>query len=153
MKLAFSQMLNFEEPLHLLRRKAEMLCKLHKRAQSFPELLQQLLGLIIQEPDSEVESIIRGKVVAMYMFDLLSEFHMTQKQMKSSHADFMQVFSAALQDKQTRVRTATFKAMTKHLTMLEDEELVMKFAQNMSNLLDIVVEVIKADEDQGKQSL
>ena len=89
----------------------------------------------------------------MYMFDLLSEFHMSQEQMESSHDDFMQMFSKALQDKQARVRTATFKAMTKHLTMLEDEDLVLKFAPNMNNLLDIVVEVIKADEDQGKESL
>ena len=73
--------------------------------------------------------------------------------MESSHDDFMQMFSKALQDKQTRVRTATFKAMTKHLTMLEDEDIVLKFAANMNNLLDIVVEVIKADEDQGKESL
>ena len=37
--------------------------------------------------------------------------------------------------------------------MLEDEELVLKFAPNMNHLLDIVVEVIKADEVQGKESL
>ena len=40
MKAAFAQMLNMEEPMSLLRRKAEILCKLHKKAQSFPELLQ-----------------------------------------------------------------------------------------------------------------
>ncbi len=73
--------------------------------------------------------------------------------MESSHDDFMQMFSKALQDKQTRVRTATFKAMTKHLSMLEDEDLVLKFSPNMTNLLDILVEVIKADEEQGKESL
>ena len=89
----------------------------------------------------------------MYMFDLLSEFHMTQEQMESSHDDFMQMFSKALQDKQTRVRTATFKALTKYLIMLEEEELVLKFAPNMNTLLDIVVEVIRADEGQGKESL
>ena len=89
----------------------------------------------------------------MYMFELLSEFYMTQEMMESSHDDFMQIFSKSLQDKQTRVRTATFKALTTHLQMIEDEDLVLKFAPNMGNLLDILVEVIQADEEQGKQSL
>ena len=101
-----------------------------------------MLALALSQPDSTDESIIKGKEVAMYMFELLSEFYMTQEMMESSHDDFMQIFSKSLQDKQTRVRTATFKALTTHLQMIEDEDLVLKFAPNMGNLLGILVEVI-----------
>ena len=75
MKASFGQMLNMEEPMNLLRRKSEILCKLHKRAQSLPELLQQLLGMALQQPDSEEETMIKAKKLAMYMIDLLSEIH------------------------------------------------------------------------------
>ena len=37
--------------------------------------------------------------------------------------------------------------------MFEDEDQVLQYAPNMTNLLDIVVEVLQADEDQGKESL
>jgi len=40
MKTAFKAMLNMEEPMSLLRRKAEILCKLHKREESYAELVQ-----------------------------------------------------------------------------------------------------------------
>ena len=39
MKAAFGQLLKMEEPISLLRRKAEIICKLHKRADSYPELI------------------------------------------------------------------------------------------------------------------
>ena len=34
--------LNFEHPLDLLRRKSEIICKLHKKDGSYAELIQQL---------------------------------------------------------------------------------------------------------------
>ena len=43
--------------------------------------------------------------------------------------------------------------MTKFLSMFEDEDQVLQYAPNMTNLLDIIVEVLQADEEQGKESL
>lgn len=40
MKAAFTQSLNMEEPMSLLRRKAEILCKLHKKEESYAEQVQ-----------------------------------------------------------------------------------------------------------------
>ena len=37
--------------------------------------------------------------------------------------------------------------MTKFLSMFEDEDQVLQYAQNMTNLLDIVVEVLQSDEE------
>ena len=42
MKVAFKALLQMEEPMNLLRRKAEILCKLHKKEGSYGELVQQL---------------------------------------------------------------------------------------------------------------
>ena len=43
MKAAFQQMLNLEEdPMSLLRRKAEIICKIHRKEESYAELVQQL---------------------------------------------------------------------------------------------------------------
>lgn len=59
----------------------------------------------------------------------------------------MEMFGKSLKDSQTRVRAATLKATMKFLSMFEDEDQVLQYANNMSSLLDIVVEVIKDDEE------
>ena len=65
----------------------------------------------------------------------------------------MQVFQESLKDTQPRVRVATFKALTSFLTSIEDEEQVMQYSPMMSGLLDIVVEVLQTDEEQGTTAL
>ena len=52
-----------------------------------------------------------------------------------------------------RVRTATLRALTSFLCSIEDEDNVLKYQDMMSSLLDIVIEVLKNDEDQGMASL
>jgi hypothetical protein len=43
LKVAMRESLNFEaEPFNLLRRKAEIICKLHKKEESYGELVQQI---------------------------------------------------------------------------------------------------------------
>jgi len=42
MKAAFKASLNMDEPMNLLRRKAEVLCKIHKKEESYGELVQSL---------------------------------------------------------------------------------------------------------------
>jgi len=39
MKIAFKALLNMDEPMNLLRRKAEVLCKVHKKEGSYGELV------------------------------------------------------------------------------------------------------------------
>ena len=45
------------------------------------------------------------------------------------------------------MRAATLKAMTKFLSMFEDEDQVLQYAPQMAGLLDTVVEVIRQDEE------
>ena len=63
------------EPMNLLRRKAEIICKLHKKESSYAELVQQL-SLLAGKPASADEATIKGKEFAMYVFELLSEYHL-----------------------------------------------------------------------------
>ena len=79
MTQTFKALLQMEEPMNLLRRKAEILCKLHKKEGSYGELVQQLQQLALQEPNSSDAGIIKGKELAMYMFELLAEYHLPQE--------------------------------------------------------------------------
>ena len=97
-KNTFKQLLNMEEPMSLLRRKAEVLCKVHRKEESYAELVQSLRQLALQEPNSDSPAVIKGKELSMYMFELLSEFHLPQEQIEQNQVDFMAMFSDSLRD-------------------------------------------------------
>ena len=46
-----------------------------------------------------------------------------------------------------RVRVATLKALTSFITAIEEEEAVLKYSAMMGTLLNIVIEVLKTDEE------
>lgn len=46
-KNTFKQLLNMEEPMSLLRRKAEIICKVHRKEESYAELVQSLQQLAL----------------------------------------------------------------------------------------------------------
>lgn len=52
-----------------------------------------------------------------------------------------------------KVRTATLKALTNFLTVIDEEEIVLQYRVLMPELLDVVIEVLKADESEGQASL
>ena len=63
------------DPNNFLRRKAEILCKIHKKLGTYAELIAKLQGLAAQ-PASADELVLKSKEFAMYMFELLAEFHL-----------------------------------------------------------------------------
>jgi len=67
------------EPFNILRRKAEIICKCHKQEESYGELVVQMSALAGQAASSD-DSVNKGKRFAMYMFELLSEYHLPQEQ-------------------------------------------------------------------------
>ena len=153
MKEAISGQMDLTQPMSLLRRKAEILCKLHHKLETYSEIVTMLTQLALKDPSSPDEGIIKGKEIAMFMFDLLSEYYLPQEQIIQNQAEFIKVFQESLKDTQARVRAATFKALTSFLTSIEDEDQVMQYSGMMGEILDIVVEVLKSDEDQGTQAL
>ena len=68
--------MNLEEPMSLLRRKAEIICKLHDKLETYGEIVTLLSTLALRDPASADEKIIKGKEIAMYMFDLLAEYYL-----------------------------------------------------------------------------
>jgi hypothetical protein len=81
------------------------------------------------------------------MFELLAEYHLPQELIVQNQASFMTLFGKSLDDSNPRVRVATLKALTCFIKSFEDEEDVMKYSGMMGNLLNIVIEVLKTDEE------
>jgi hypothetical protein len=65
-----------DEPMNLLRRKAEIICKLHKLEESYSELVQKISVWLSEQQTSD--AVVKQKQLAMYMFELLSEYHLPQ---------------------------------------------------------------------------
>ena len=65
----------------------------------------------------------------------------------------MTLFGQSLDDTNPRVRVATLKALTTFIKSFEDEDDAMKYSGMMGNLLNIVIEVLKTEEEQGRESL
>ena len=122
MKDVITGQMDLTQPMSLLRRKAEILCKLHHKLETYSEIVTMLTQLALKDPASADENTIKGKEIAMFMFDLLSEYYLPQEQIVENQANFMQVFKDSLKDPQPRVRAATFKALTSFLTSIEDED-------------------------------
>ena len=135
--------------MNLLRRKAEIVCKIHKKEGNYANLLQKLQLMSTQYTGAN-EIGVKSKEFAMYMFELLAEYHLPQELIVSNQDSFMEIFSQSMQDTNTRVRVATLKALTSFIISIEDEDNVMKYSSMMGNLLNIVIEVLKTDEEQGR---
>lgn len=65
----------------------------------------------------------------------------------------MTLFQHSLSDSDVRVKVATLKALTSFLTCFDDEEQVMKYKGMMGQLIQLVIEVLQTNEDEGKASL
>jgi hypothetical protein len=69
--------------------------KSHKKTETFDALLQQLEGMATAAT-SEDPQVIAGKEIAMYMFEMLTEFHLSAEQCVEKQESFMTMFSTCL---------------------------------------------------------
>lgn len=65
----------------------------------------------------------------------------------------MSLFTESFKDPNVKVRTATLKALTSFLTSIDEEDEVMRYAPMMESLLDVVIQVLQEDEEEGQASL
>ena len=65
----------------------------------------------------------------------------------------MQLFTECLKDPLVNVKVAALKAITSFLGSIDDESAVLKYQDMMDWILEVVIEVLKADEDRGKASI
>lgn len=62
----------------VLKRKAEIICNCYKRLESYGELIQVLVEILTSATGSTEQA--SRKEYAMYMFELLAEYHLPQEQ-------------------------------------------------------------------------
>jgi len=58
-----------------------------------------------------------------------------------------------LNDPTISVKVAALKATTSFLCSIDDEAAVLKYQDLMERLLEVVIDVLRSDEDKGKASL
>jgi hypothetical protein len=63
----------------------------------------------------------------MYLFEVLSDCHLSNEQLTSYKDTFMLIFSKCLTDRETTVRVAALKATSTFLTSIDDSEIVLQF--------------------------
>lgn len=147
MKQAVMDSLDFKtQPVLLLKRKGDVLSKIFT-LQSQNEELLKLLVQWAQTDDSVT------KQFAMYVFEILSECHLSPEQLSSYKESFYTIFEKTLQDADMKVKVASVKATTTFLTSITDETIVNGFRPLMQSILNIMVEALKSEEEQGKLAI
>ena len=147
MQEAVRASLNFAtQPLLLLKRKGDVLAKIYA-LRGDNETLLKLLVEWAQSTD------VVAKQFALYVFEILSECHLTPAQLASYQGSFQSIFGQALQDGDMKVKVAALKATVTFLSSIADEAVVNSFRPLMAPILDIMVEALKSDETQGKLAL
>ena len=63
----------------------------------------------------------------MYLFEVLSDCHLTPEQLTTYKDSFMTIFSKSFTDREVSVRVAALKATTSFLTSIDDSDIVMSY--------------------------
>lgn len=65
----------------------------------------------------------------------------------------MQIFERALNDEEIVVKVAALKAISAFVSGIDDSTVALEFSPILTMLLNVIVEALKADEDQGREAL
>lgn len=137
----------------LLARKADIICKCYAKLEDqYPELIQSLIEQMGAAGPSD-EQEIKRKQYALYNFELLAEYHLSQELIVQNSDNFLQLFTSSLEDAKIEVKVASLKAITSFLSSIDDEEVVLKYKALAEKLLTVVIEVLQKDEEKGRASL
>lgn len=104
----------------LLKRKGDIISKIYVRQNRSEELLKML----VEWSNSESSP---ARQLAMYLFEVVSDYHLTSEQLTAYKDSFMTIFTKSLTDKELLVRVAALKATISFLTSIEDTDIVMGF--------------------------
>ena len=89
----------------------------------------------------------------MYAFGILSDLELDGQELAANKNDFMQIFDRSIQDSDINVRVAAFKAISAFISGIDDSQVALGFAPVLSHLLNVIVEALQTDEDQGREAL
>ena len=85
---------------------------------------EDLLKLLVEWAQSENNT---GRQFSMYVFEVLSDCHLTVEQLKKYKDSFMTIFSKSLTDREINVRVSALKATTAFLTSIDDQDIVLSY--------------------------
>ena len=134
------------QTLALLKRKGDVISKIYAKQNKNEDLLKLLVEWA--QADSS-----NSRLFAMYVFEVLSDCHLTPEQLTAYKDSFMTIFSKSFTDREVSVRVAALKATTSFLTSIDDSDLVMGYVGVIPQILNTVVEALKEDETQGRLAL
>jgi hypothetical protein len=121
MRAAVTESIEFtNQALSVLKRKADVLCKLHYKLNKN----QDLLALLLQTSNSEE---VKARQFAMYAFEVISEVSLSEEELTAAQNEFMTIFKKALEDKEVSVKVAALKAITAFVSSINDSEIVLGF--------------------------
>ena len=147
LKTAIEGTLDFEgQPMLLLKRKGDVLSKIYAKLDKKDVFVQYLVTLCASES-------AKCRQFAMHVFEILSEMHLSGEELAGAKAQFMQIFEQALQDSEIQVRVAALKAISSFISGIDDSSVALEFAPVLALLLNVIVEALHQDEDQGRSAL
>lgn len=146
MKTAIMSTMDFSQNITLLKRKGDIISKIFAKQNRSEELLKHLVDWASNESSN-------GRQFAMYLFEVVSDCHLSSDQLTAFKESFMAIFTKSLTDKEVAVRVAALKATISFLTSIEDTDIVMGFQVIIPQILNTVVESLKENEEQGRQAL
>lgn len=147
LKAAIEGSLDFEaQPMVLLKHKGSVLSKIYAKLNKKDVFVQYLVTLCSNES-------AKCRQFAMYAFEILSEMHLSSEELSGAKGQFMQIFERALQDSEIAVRVAALKAISAFVSGIDDSSVAIEFAPVLALLLNVIVEALHQDEDQGRQAL
>jgi hypothetical protein len=112
--------LDFNQPLMVLKRKGDIISKIYARQNKNEDLLKLLVEWAASDSNA-------GRQFSMYVFEVLSDCHLTPEQLSGHKDSFMTIFGKALIDREVQVRVAALKATTAFLTSIDDSDIVLQY--------------------------
>ena len=141
LKAAIEGSLDFDnQPMVLLKRKGDVLSKIYSKLEKKDVFVQYLVTLCSSDS-------AKCRQFAMYVFEILSEMHLSSEELQGAKSQFMQIFERALQDAEVVVRVAALKAISAFVSGINESEVALEFAPVLALLLDVIVEALQADEE------
>ena len=111
-------------------------------------MIQNLVQML-QNTEGTPEENIKRKQFAMYNFEILAEYHLSQELIVKNSDQFLETFTNTLKDDSIDVKVASLKAISCFLSQIDDTHVVLKYKSMMNSLLDVVIAVMQQNEEQG----
>lgn len=120
MKTTIMGTMDFSQSLTLLKRKGDIISKIFAKQNKSEDLLKMLVEWA--QSDNSV-----SRQFAMYLFEVLSDCHLTPEQLTSHKDSFMTIFAKSFTDREISVRVSALKATTSFLTSIDDSDIVLSY--------------------------